>query len=172
MRSDQINGRYGDRTGRYLHAVAPHSGIAVGHHPKHNGVEEVAATSSEQQSIAVDEQTIRRKTASSRATSRSRLRPLKERAAVRPLASDGVPWSAYVVSDVRHRTVVVPSACTHKHKRETVRNRCVYCNYYACYCCYDSAEVFIPSARARVYMCVSCECKNTYAYTYLPPVRD
>lgn len=32
MRTDQVDGRYGDRTGRYLHAVAPHSGIAVGHH--------------------------------------------------------------------------------------------------------------------------------------------
>lgn len=31
MRSDQIDGRHGDRTGRY-HAVAPHSGITIGHH--------------------------------------------------------------------------------------------------------------------------------------------
>lgn len=30
-RSDQIDGRDGDRTGRYLHAVAPHPGVAVGH---------------------------------------------------------------------------------------------------------------------------------------------
>lgn len=32
MRSDQINGRHGNRTGRYLYTVAPHSGITVGHH--------------------------------------------------------------------------------------------------------------------------------------------